>query len=190
MPEPSFPTGCALRRLLAAMCATLGCVLLATATAFAAACPGAGETADAKALVGAATRLLSATPRDVPGAAACLEAAYGAGDPGAAVVRGQLALEGADGSPDPTLAVAWFFRAARAGSPQGYLAVGQALLAGRGVPADPYWAYWHLGRALRLPGLSPEEAKAARQATATAARELTPAQRATLDANLDGRAAP
>jgi TPR repeat protein len=154
------------------------------------ACPGAAEDADAASLGRIARQLLTATPRDVAGAANCLEAAFAAGDPGAAVARGQLALSGSDGPADPTLAAAWFFRAAHAGSPQGYLEAGLAMAAGRGVPADPYWAYWTLGRALRLPGLSPEQTRAAQAASQQASAELTPAQRAALDANLDGKAAP
>lgn len=153
-------------------------------------CPGTDATADATTLVRAAATFLGATPRNRTGAAACLEAAFAAGDPGAAVVRGQLALDGADGAPDPTLAASWFFKAARAGSPQGYLAVGEALAVGNGVPADPNWAYWYLGRALRLPGLTPQETRHARELAASVSPRLTTAERANLDANLGGGSAP
>lgn len=163
-------------------------VLTALERPAAPACPGAGPGADA--LVQAALARLTASPQDTAGAAACFEAAYAAGDPGAAAARGQLALAGPPGAADPTLAAHWFFLAAQAGSPQGYLDAGLALARGQGVPVDPYWAYWHLGRGLALPGLSPEEANLAREASEAAAKKLTPAERATLDANLSGKAAP
>ncbi len=164
------------------------CTVLAQPGPSRAACPGTGPQADAAALVQAAMDRLNAQPPDTDGAAACLEAAFATGDPGAAVARGQLALTGP--ATDPTLAARWFFLAARAGSPQGYLAAGLALARGAGAPADPAWAYWHLGRALALPGLSPDEAREARDAAVRAAAALTPAERATLDANLSGPPLP
>ncbi|WP_300161541.1 hypothetical protein [Solidesulfovibrio sp.] len=175
------------------LAATLVC-LLAPAAALAAACPGLPPGAGAKEMIGAAIGLLdpaTTDPAKARAAAACLAAAHAAGDAGAAAARGQLALSGRSersGRPDPTLALSWFAKAAAAGSPQGDLAMGLALLRGQGAPADPYWACWRLGRALRQPGLTPEEKALAARAADEAAAKLAPAERAAIEANLSGGA--
>lgn len=189
------------RRFPAALCLAAG--LLAPSPALPAQpCPGLPPTADAAALVRAANAKLAARPpgqHDQSGqpdpaaaheAALCLEAAFAAGDPGAAAVRAEIARAGLDGPADPTLAAHWFLLAARAGSPQGHLGLGQALANGQGLPADPYWAYWRLRHALLLPGLSPREATLAKQTAATVAARLSPAARAAIEANLSGKATP
>jgi TPR repeat protein len=94
------------------------------------------------------------------------------------------------GPADPTLAAHWFQRAAAAGSPQGHLELGLALAKGAGVPKEPYWAAWRLGRALTLPGLTPQEKELAEKTAKDAAAVLTPAERAAVAANLAGKAAP
>ncbi|MEA5089863.1 hypothetical protein [Solidesulfovibrio sp.] len=160
-------------------------------TSFAAS-PSSPSDADAKAQVAAAYQLLetaSADPAKARAAAACLEAAYAAGDPGAAAARGQLALSGLSepaGRSDPTLALHWFAKAAAAGSPQGDLGMGLALLLGEGAQQDHYWAYWRLVRARLRPGLTPEEAKRAAVAAEMAAKSITQAERAAIEANLAG----
>lgn len=180
------------RRFPAALCLAAG--LLAPRPALPAPpCPGLPPTADAAALVRAANARLavrSTDPAAAHEAALCLEAAFAAGDPGAAAVRAEIARAGLDGPADSTLAAHWFLLAARAGSPQGHLGLGLALANGQGVPADPYWAYWRLKRALLLPGLSPREATLAKQTAATVAARLDPAARAAIEANLSGKATP
>lgn len=171
------------------------CGLLASAPAAMAAppCPGLPADAPAKALVAAAMDKLAQktlAPQTVLEAELCLEAAFAAGDPGAAAARGRLALSGLAGQPDPTLAAHWFQQAARAGSPQGHLELGLALAKGAGLPREPYWASWRLGRALRLPGLSPEEKALAKRTLEALAGALSPAERAAIAANLAEKAAP
>ncbi len=173
---------------LSAALAALGAGL-----ALAAGCPGLPAEATAKDLVRAAlTRLETppVAPQAAREAALCLEAAFAAGDPGAAAARGRLAAAGLAGRPDPTLAAHWYLRAAEAGSPQGHLALGLALAKGDGLPQDPYWAYWRLGRAMALPGLTPEERELAGRAASAVAEQLDPAQRAAIEANLAGTTAP
>lgn len=156
-------------------------------------CPGLPADAPAQALVDAAVSRLSRppiAPQTAQEAADCLEAAFAAGDPGAAAARGRLALSGLTGPPDPTLAAHWFQQAAAAGSPQGHLELGLALAAGAGVPKEPYWAAWRLGRALTLPGLTAQEKKLAEKTAKDVAAGLSPAERAAVAANLAGKAAP
>ncbi|WP_428564479.1 MAG: hypothetical protein ACP59X_02300 [Solidesulfovibrio sp. DCME] len=159
----------------------------------AAPCPGLPADAPAKDLVQAAFARLetpSATPQAAREAAFCLEAAFAAGDPGAAAARGQLAASGRAGPVDPTLAAHWYLQAAKAGSPQGHLALGLALARGEGLPRDPYWAYWRLGRAMALPGLTAAERELAGREAAAVAAQLSPAERTAIEANLAPPAAP
>ena len=152
-------------------------------------CPEA-DPADAAALSRRAAAALAAAPPDAATADACLRAAQALGDPGAGAALGAMAAAGIGGPADPTRAAMHYAQAAEAGSPQGVAALGLAFANGAGVPADPYWAYWFLGRALRLGGLTPKETATARAAADAAAARLPAADRAHLDANLAGEAAP
>ena len=67
--------------------------------------------------------------------------------------------------------------------------MGLALLLGEGAQQDHYWAYWRLVRARLRPGLTPEEAERAAVAAEMAAKSITQAERAAIEANLAGAGA-